>query len=64
MLGGSSGDALLLTAVKLMTMLLSLVTTRLLSQHLTRYDYGTYSQILLLSSTIASAPGSEVETIH
>ncbi|MCI6817919.1 MAG: oligosaccharide flippase family protein, partial [Clostridium sp.] len=54
MLGGSSGDALLLTAVKLMTMLLSLVTTRLLSQHLTKYDYGTYSQILLLSSTIAS----------
>ena len=54
MLGGSSGDALLLTAVKLMTMLLSLVTTRLLSQYLTKYDYGTYSQILLLSSTIAS----------
>ena len=41
MLGGSSGDALILTAVKLMTMLLGLVTTRLLSQHLTRYDYGT-----------------------
>lgn len=54
MFGGSSGDALLLTAVKLMTMLLSLVTTRLLSQYLTTYDYGTYSQVLLISSTIAS----------
>ena len=54
MFGGSSGDALLLTAVKLMTMLLSLVTTRLLSQYLTTYDYGTYSQVLLIASTIAS----------
>ena len=53
MFGGSSGDALLLTAVKLMTMLLSLVTTRLLSQYLTTYDYGTYSQVLLIASTIA-----------
>ena len=54
MFGGSSGDALLLTAVKLMTMLLSLVTTRLLSQYLTTYDYGTYSQVLLIASTISS----------
>ena len=54
MFGGSSGDALLLTAVKLVTMLLSLVTTRLLSQYLTTYDYGTYSQVLLIASTIAS----------
>ena len=54
MFGGSSGDALLLTAVKLMTMLLTLATTRLLSQYLTTYDYGTYSQVLLIASTIAS----------
>ena len=54
MFGGSSGDALLLTAVKLVTMLLSLVTTRLMSQYLTTYDYGTYSQVLLIASTIAS----------
>lgn len=51
---GTSGDALLLTAVKLMTIALSFVVTRLLSQHLSLHDYGTYSQILLLVSTVSS----------
>lgn len=54
LLKGASGDAFLLTFVKLVTMLLSLVVTRLLSEHLSVYDYGTYSQILLIISTVSS----------
>ena len=53
-LSGTSGDALLLTLVKMMTIVLNFVVTRLLSQHLSLHDYGTYSQILLLVSTVAS----------
>ncbi len=51
---GVSTDALLLTIVKLVTISLSFVITRLLSQYLSVYDYGTYSQILLLVSTVSS----------
>ena len=51
---GTSGDAFLLTFVKFVTMALSLVITRLLSEHLSVYDYGTYSQILLIVSTVSS----------
>ena len=53
-LKGTSGDALLLTLVKMMTIVLNFVVTRLLSQHLSLHDYGTYSQILLLVSSVAS----------
>lgn len=53
-LHGLSADAVVLTAVKLMTMAVSLVVTRVLSQFLSMYDYGTYSQILLIASTVAS----------
>ncbi|MBE6985142.1 MAG: polysaccharide biosynthesis protein [Ruminococcaceae bacterium] len=49
---GTSGDALLLTFIKLVTMTLSFVVTRLLSQYLTKYDYGTYSTILLIFTTV------------
>ena len=49
-----SGDALLLTFVKVITMSLGLINTRLLSQYLSVYDYGTYSQILLIVSTVSS----------
>lgn len=52
--GGKSTDALLLTFVKLLSPMLNLVITRLLSEFLTVYDYGTYSQILLLVSTVVS----------
>lgn len=51
---GASGDAVLLTFVKLVTIALSFVVTRLLSEHLSKHDYGTYSQILLLISTVTS----------
>ena len=52
-LGSTSGDAVWLMLIKFVTMALGLVTTRLLSQYLSIYDYGTYSQILLLVSTLA-----------
>ena len=51
---GTSADALLLMFIKLVTILLGLTVTRLLSQYLSVYDYGTYSQILLIVSTAAS----------
>ena len=53
-LKGTSGDALVLTAVKFMTIALSFAVTRLMSQYLSLHDYGTYSQILLLVSTVSS----------
>lgn len=52
--GGMSSDAGLLMLVKLVTMVLGFVVTRLLSQYLSTYDYGTYSQALLLVSTVSS----------
>lgn len=51
---GTSGDAIFLILIKLVTILLGLTVTRLLSQYLSVYDYGTYSQILLVVSTTAS----------
>lgn len=51
---GSAWDALLLTAIKLVTIVLGFTVTRLLSEHLTVYDYGTYSQVLLVVSTVSS----------
>lgn len=48
------GDAMLLMLVKMMTIVLNFVVTRLMSQHLSLHDYGTYSQILLLVSTVSS----------
>ena len=53
--GGASQDAILLMAVKLITTLLGLATTRLLSEYLSLYDYGTYSQITLIASIVSSA---------
>lgn len=51
---GASTDAVLLTFIKLVTTALGFVITRLLSQKLSVYDYGTYSQILLVVSTVSS----------
>ena len=51
---GASIDAFLLTAIKLMTTALGFIITRLLSEHLSVRDYGTYSQILLIVSTVSS----------
>ncbi len=54
LLKSTSGDAFLLTFVKFITMAVSLLITRLLSEHLSVYDYGTYSQVLLIVSTVSS----------
>lgn len=51
---GTSGDAVLLMFIKLVTMALGLAVTRLLSQYLSYHDYGTYSQIVLVVNTVAS----------
>lgn len=53
-LHGTSADALLLTVIKLVTVALGFVVTRLLSEHLSVHDYGTYSQVLLIVSTVTS----------
>ena len=52
--GGTSGDAVLLMFIKLVTMALGLAVTRLLSQYFSYHDYGTYSQIILVVNTVAS----------
>lgn len=52
--GGASTDAILLMVIKLATTMLGFVITRLLSEYLSVYDYGTYSQILLVVSTVSS----------
>ena len=51
---GVSTDAVLLMFIKLVTMALGLVVTRLLSEYLQVYDYGTYSQVLLVINTVAT----------
>ena len=51
---GVASDSILLIFVKAVTILISLVVTRLLSTYLSLEEYGTYSQILLISSTISS----------
>ncbi len=53
-ISGVSLNAVLLTFIKLITTVLGLVSTRLLSVHLSAHEYGTYSQILLIVSTISS----------
>ncbi len=53
-LQGASTDALTLMGVKLVTIVVGLAVTRLLSEYLSVYDYGTYSQILLIVSTVTS----------
>lgn len=53
-LGGTSFDAILLTIIKLVTTIVGLATTRLLSEYLAVHAYGTYSQVLLLVSSVSA----------
>lgn len=53
-LKGASYNGILLTIVKIVTMSLGLISTRLLSQYLSLYDYGVYSQVQLLVTTVSS----------
>lgn len=50
---GASFDAILLTLIKFVTLLLGIIITRLLSQYLSVHAYGTYSQVMMLVSTIS-----------
>lgn len=51
---GASGDSFLLIFVRVITLFSSILITRILSGHFSVHDYGTYSQILLLSTTITN----------
>lgn len=51
---GVAGDSIALAFVKMITTVLGLVTTRILCGLLSKTDYGTYSQVLLLVSSISS----------
>ncbi len=50
----ASGDSFFLIFVRVVTLVLGLITTRILSGHFSVYDYGGYSQIILLTTTISS----------
>ena len=51
---GASTNAIYLIVVRIVTIVLSFVVARILSQYLSIYDYGTYSQIMLIVSTTSS----------
>ena len=51
---GAATNSMLLAFVKVVTSLLSMVTTRILCSILSETQYGTYAQVLLIVSTIAS----------
>lgn len=51
---GASTSAIYLISVRIITIVLSFVITRILSQYLSIYDYGTYSQVTLIISTVTS----------
>ena len=53
-LNGASGDSFFLVCVRMVTLVFSLLMTRILSGHFSVYEYGTYSQIILLSTTITT----------
>lgn len=51
---GAATNSMLLAFVKVITSLLSMATTRILCSILSETQYGTYSQILLIVSTLSS----------
>ncbi|KLU66122.1 polysaccharide biosynthesis protein [Desulfosporosinus acididurans] len=53
-LQGAAADSLILTFVKVVTAVLGLLLTKLLSSQFTLQEYGTYSQAMLIVSTITS----------
>lgn len=54
LLNGTSGDSLFLMFVRIVTLVFGMFVTRVLSGHFSLQEYGTYSQILLLTSNISS----------
>ena len=53
-LNGASGDSFFLIFVRVITLVLGILITRVLSGHFSLQEYGTYSQIMLLITTISS----------
>lgn len=53
-LQGAAADSILLTFVRVITMALGLIVSKLLSVHFSLQDYGTYSQGMLIVSTVSS----------
>lgn len=53
-ISGASADSIALLMVKLVTMVLGMVTARILSEVLSFTQYGTYSQVMLLQSSLVS----------
>ena len=51
---GASKDSIFLILVKIVTMVLGLAVTRILADTLTLKDYGTYSQVMLIVSTLTT----------
>ena len=54
LLKGTSGDSFFLILVRIVTLVVGMFVTRVLSGHFSLQEYGTYSQILLLTTTISS----------
>lgn len=50
---GASGDSFFLIFVRLITMAFGILMTKLLSEHFTKYEYGTYQQILLIQTFVS-----------
>lgn len=53
-LKGTTADSFLLVFVRLVSTLVTLIMTRIVAGHFSKFEYGTYSQIELLVSTISS----------
>ncbi len=51
---GAAADSIVLTFVKVVTALLGILSTKLLSTQFSLQDYGTYSQAMLIVSTVTS----------
>ena len=51
---GAASSSLLLTFVSFVTMLISMIISKLLSINFSLYEYGTYSQVVLVSTTVTS----------
>lgn len=54
MSNGAATNSIMLTFVQVITTVLGLIITKLLSVHFSLQDYGTYSQALLVTTTVTS----------
>lgn len=51
---GAAGDSIFLVAVRFVTLFLGMAVTRIMSGHFSVHDYGTYSQVNLIVTTVTS----------